>query len=167
MVIFTNKCKGSFCEESPLHLFFAFFIVYFKIQFCSLPDTLLALQRPPPVRSTRHGLSGIECRPVQRVQRLGGGLHWYLSRPGFGTACHAACAVQSVRVRCGLGSPPLGYMGRAGGGVVSRSISEAQEKGGFWGFVLPTPTPPLQNDTHPIVQVSKNFPKYKKTPFGA
>ena len=32
MVIFTNKCKGAFCEESPLHLFFAFFIVYFKIQ---------------------------------------------------------------------------------------------------------------------------------------
>ena len=24
MVIFTNKCKGSFCEESPLHLFFVF-----------------------------------------------------------------------------------------------------------------------------------------------
>jgi len=24
MVIFTNKCKGAFCEESPLHLFFAF-----------------------------------------------------------------------------------------------------------------------------------------------
>ena len=27
MVIFTNKCKGSFCVESPLHLFFAVFII--------------------------------------------------------------------------------------------------------------------------------------------
>nr|DAJ64406.1 MAG TPA: zinc-ribbon containing domain protein [Caudoviricetes sp.] len=30
-------------------------------------------------RSARRGLSGIECRPVQRVQRLGGGMPWYLS----------------------------------------------------------------------------------------
>ena len=29
------------------------------------------------------------------------------------------------------------------------------------------PTPPSQNETHPIVQVSKNSEKYKKTPFGA
>ena len=27
MMIFTNKCEGSFCEGSPLHLFFAFFII--------------------------------------------------------------------------------------------------------------------------------------------
>lgn len=37
----------------------------------TLPDTLQAVQRPPPVRSTPRGLSGIECRPVQRVQRPG------------------------------------------------------------------------------------------------
>ena len=26
-MILTNKCKGSFCEKSPLHLFFVFFII--------------------------------------------------------------------------------------------------------------------------------------------
>jgi hypothetical protein len=37
----------------------------------TLPDTLPALQRPPPVRSAPRGLSGIECRPVQCAQRPG------------------------------------------------------------------------------------------------
>ena len=26
-MILTNQCQGSFCVESPLHLFFAFFII--------------------------------------------------------------------------------------------------------------------------------------------
>ena len=37
----------------------------------TLPDTLQAVQHPPPSQSARRGLSGIECRPVQRVQRPG------------------------------------------------------------------------------------------------
>ena len=60
---------------------------------------------PPPYRSPPRGLSGIECRPVQRVQR-----------PGVCVVpcvvCSAACDVQPFRVR---------WMRRgATGGVYSR-----------------------------------------------
>nr|DAY97064.1 MAG TPA: DNA-directed RNA polymerase III subunit [Caudoviricetes sp.] len=47
------------------------------------------------------------------------------------------------------------------------AIKFFKEKGVFSGFVLPTPTPPSQNETYLIVQVSKFSEKYKKTPFGA
>nr|DAR49250.1 MAG TPA: hypothetical protein [Caudoviricetes sp.] len=59
-------------------------------------EELHALQRPPPVRSTRRGLSGIECRPVQRPGLCA--LPCVVC-PGSGTACAAACDVQAVRVR--------------------------------------------------------------------
>ena len=49
-----------------------FFEPLHRVQICTVSDTLPALQRPPPVRSARRGLSGIECRPVQRVQHPGG-----------------------------------------------------------------------------------------------
>lgn len=65
----------------------------------TLPDTLPALQRPPPVRSTRRGLSGIECRPVQRVKRPCVCAVPCMVYPVSGTACPAACDVQAVRVR--------------------------------------------------------------------
>jgi hypothetical protein len=46
------------------------------------------LQHPPPSRSTRRGLSGIECRPVQRspsgcawVQGATGGVYGHRSAP--------------------------------------------------------------------------------------
>ena len=44
----------------------------------TLPDTLQAVQCPPLIRSARRGLSGIQCRPVQRASvrvRWGWGLH--------------------------------------------------------------------------------------------
>ena len=37
----------------------------------TFPNTLQTVQHPPPSRSPRRGLSGIERRPVQRVQRPG------------------------------------------------------------------------------------------------
>ena len=54
------------------------------VQICTVSDTLHALQHPPPVRSARRGLSGIECRPVQRAQRPG--VLWLRSPPEGYTA---------------------------------------------------------------------------------
>ena len=113
-----------------------------------------SLPAPPPSRSI--SVSSVRvCVPVRGVACL-----------ASGTACHAACRAQPVLVRWGLGSPPAGYMGRAGGGAVDTSRRKNSKKA-FSTLLLPKPTPPSQNETHPIVQVSKNFKKYKKTPFGA
>lgn len=63
----------------------------------------------------------------------------------------------------GWGLHRRGIQGAPGVGKVSPVSSDQNKKGTF----LPTPTPPSQIKTHPIVQVSKNSKKYKKTPFGA
>ena len=52
-----------------------------------------------PVRSSPRVLSGIECRPVQRVQRPGVCLALRGLRLAFGAVCPAACRVQSSRMR--------------------------------------------------------------------
>lgn len=82
-----------------------------------------------------------------------------LARPGIsGTACAAACAAQPFRVRwSGQESPPAGYTAAAQPCPVSLSTTEKIKKA----------PPPSQNDTHLIVQVSKNSKKYKKAPLGA
>nr|DAZ13942.1 MAG TPA: hypothetical protein [Caudoviricetes sp.] len=42
------------------------------VQICTVSDTMRRQSSAPrPVRLSRRGLSGIECRPVQRVQRPG------------------------------------------------------------------------------------------------
>ena len=56
-------------------------------------------------------------------------------------------------------------MGRAGGGAGHARDKIFQRKRRFSGVVLPTHTPPSQNETHPIVQVSKNSEKKQKDPF--
>lgn len=84
-----------------------------------------------------------------------------------GTAYAAACTVYPFWTRWGLGYPPEGYTGSAGGGVGHARDKIFKRKRPFSGFPLPTPTPPLQNETYLIVQVSKNSEKNKKTPYGA
>lgn len=102
---------------------------------------------PAPSRSTRRGLSGIECRPVQRVQRPGACAG---ARPVVGMVCAATCAVQSVRVRWGLGYT---------GGAYSRH-----------------PAPPGQSRHHrknkkgskitpPPIANLPNFPQKQKDPY--
>lgn len=64
----------------------------------TLPDTLQAVQCPPLIRSARRGLSGIQCRPVQRAS-----VRACVSVRGVvclasGTACATACDAQAVRV---------------------------------------------------------------------
>lgn len=87
--------------------------------------------------------------------------------PAFGRryamvlVCPAACDVQSVRVRWGLGSPPLGYMGSAGGGVVDTSRRKNSKK----AFLLPThPLFSAQNALPPIANLKK-FPQKQKNPY--
>nr|DAQ34824.1 MAG TPA: hypothetical protein [Caudoviricetes sp.] len=91
-----------------------------------------------------------------------------------GAACLVSsadrCSVSSVRACRGLCfwvrwpvllfwgwklPPPLGYMGRAGGWGGQSLDFRSPRKRRFSAFILPTPTPPSQNETHLIVQVSK------------
>lgn len=119
-------------------------------------EELHALQRPPPVRSSRRGLSGIECSPVQRVQLLGGQVPGQTARPGSG----AACDVQPARVRWGLGLHLWGIWGEPGGGVVDASRRKNSKK----AFFLPTHPLFSAQNTPPPLPISKISRKNKKTP---
>lgn len=115
---------------------------------------------PPPSRSARRSLSDIGCRrcSVPSVRTCVSCLVWSALLP-------VACCCSG---RAGVGGgAPEGYTGNAGGGGGSIVSVEKIQKRRFSGFVLPTPTPPLQNETYLIVQVSKNSEKNKKTPYGA
>jgi hypothetical protein len=123
---------------------------------------------PPPVRSARRGLSGIECSPVQRVQRPGvcacarsaAGMVCLAS----GTACAAACSVQSPRVCWGCGLHRRGMQGAPGVGWVMPAIKFFKEKGVF-GVPL-TNTHPSFTKRHPSDCASlQKFLKIQKDPF--
>lgn len=68
---------------------------------------------PHPVRSSQRGLSGIECRPVQRVQHPGVCVGAWRGLPCIwhGLRCCLSCAVRPGAL--GLGSPPAGYTAAA------------------------------------------------------
>lgn len=123
---------------------------------------------PPPYRSPPRGLSGIECRPVQRVQRPGvcralHGLPWYLPRPGSDTACAAVCAVQSFRVCWGWGIHRRGIRGAPGVGQVMPAIKFFKEKGVF--RCHSRQHPPHPHKTKPIrLCNSPKIPKNTKRP---
>ena len=89
------------------------------VQICTVSDTL------PAVPIARRGLSGIECRPVQRVQRPGVCAVPCVVCPASGTACPAACAVQPFRVRWGH---PGGIGPEARVGAVSPVTTEKIKK---------------------------------------
>lgn len=78
-----------------------------------------------------------------------------------GTACAAPCRAQSFRVRCGLGSPPAGYIAAAQPRPVSSAKNLQNKKG-----VFPAYPPPLFCTKHltPIVNL-KNFPQKQKDPY--
>jgi hypothetical protein len=103
----------------------------------TLPDALQVVQ---PCR--RYDLPGVVCL-------------------ASGTACAAACGVQTVRVRWGLGSPPAGYMGRAGGWVVDTSRRKNSKK------AFSSPTHPLfsAKNTPPHIVNLKNSAQKQKDPY--
>ena len=131
---------------------YAFLRIIFSALACpfgrALSDALPALQcrRRPNLSGTVYLVSGADrcsmssvraCVSVRVVVCL-----------ASGTACAAACAVQAVRVRWGLGSLPAGYIGSAGGGAGHARDKIFQRKRRFLGFVLPSP--PRLHKTKPI-----------------
>ena len=113
---------------------------------------------PTPAAGTIYLASNADRCSVPSVRTCVSCLVWSALLP-------VACCCSG---RAGVGGgAPEGYTGNAGGGGGSIVSVEKIQKRRFSGFVLPTPTPPLQNETYLIVQVSKNSEKNKKTPYGA
>jgi hypothetical protein len=88
------------------------------VRICTVSDTLPALQRLPPVQSARRGLSGIGCRPVQRLG-----------------VCGLPCYLCRVEVPGALGAP---------GGIIGGNRGcrgKRGKKGGEdWYTMIPTHT---------------------------
>lgn len=121
------------------------------VQICSVSDTLHALQRSAAVPIAPRGLSGIECRPVQRVQCPGVCVGAWRGLPCIwhGLPCCLCCAVCPGAL--GLGSPPAGYIAAAQPRPVSLSTTEKIKK---TQKIIPTPITNL-----------KNFPQKQKDPY--
>ena len=127
------------------------------VQICTVSDTLPALQRCPPVQSARRGLSGIECRPVQRVQRPG----VCTCAPCLGWS--ALPPVPCSRSGCaGVGKgAPAGYIAAAQPRPVSPVSSDQNKKGTFFAnthFIFTKRNP---SDCASL----QKFQKIKKGPF--
>ena len=127
-----------------------------RVRICSVSDTFHAIQRPAQSRSARRGRSGIECRPVQRVQRPGVCAAPCVVCPGIcppwfwhGLPCLLLCAV--VPGALGLGSPPAGYIAAAQPRPVSPVTTEKIKK--------------AQKITPPPIANLKNFPQKQKDPY--
>jgi hypothetical protein len=112
------------------------------VQICSVSDTLHALQRSAAVPIAPRGLSGIECRPVQRVQCPGVCVGAWRGLPCIwhGLPCCLCCAVCPGAL--GLGSPPAGYIAAAQPRPVSLSTTEKIKK---TQKIIPTPITNLKN----------------------
>lgn len=102
-------------------------------------------------------VSGADRCSVFSVRACVSFLAW--SALASGTACHAACAVQSVRVRWGFGLHLWGIWGEPGGGAVDTSRRKNSKK----AFFLPTPSFLLKKP-YPLLSISKIPRKNKKTP---
>lgn len=114
------------------------------VQICSVSYTLHALQRPAPLRSARRGQSGIECKPLQRVQRPG--------------VC-VSCLVWSALVLAWSALPPV-LLSRSGCAVVGRG-----SPAGYIAAAQPRPVIPVT--TEKIKKAQKTPPptsKFQKIP---
>lgn len=134
------------------------------VQICTVSDTLPALQHTTPGRSGRRGRSLVSSAnrcSVPSVRACVSCPAW--SVLASGTACAAACDVQAVRVRWGLGSPPAGYTGIAGGGVGHARDKIFQGKRRFRGS--PCQYQPRFHKSEPIrLCKSPKIPKNTKRP---
>ena len=128
------------------------------VQICTVSDTP---STPPPLRSARRGLSGIECRPVQRVQRLGGGMPWYLSALVLARPALLPVMCRPSGCAGALGSPPAGYIAATQPRPVSSAKNLQNKKGVFTSC-----PPPLfcTKHPHPLLSISKISRKNKKPP---
>lgn len=124
--------------------------------------------RPPASRTVTicpRGRSGIECRPVQRVQRPGVRvLPWYLPALVFWRGLPCCLYRVAVPGALGLGSPPAGYTGSAGGGVGHARDKIFQRKRRFSWVVSQTTHPTLTNQTPSDCASLQKFRKKQKDP---
>lgn len=125
-------------------------------------DGLPAIQHPaavpiyPAWAAWYRVQTGAACPASGRVCRALRGLLWFW----HGLRGCLRCAVCSGAL--GLGSPPLGYMGRAGGGG---AVAPSRRKNSKKAFLLPThPLFSAQNTHTPIANL-KNFPQKQKDPY--
>lgn len=124
-----------------------------------------ALQPPAPPRSARDCLSGIECRPVQRVQRPGVSC-WCVvccGRSALHLARPALLPVLCSRSGCagGWGLHRRGIHGTPGVGQVMSAHSEANKKGVLLANTHPTFTNQNPSDCASL----QKFQKIQKDPF--
>ena len=135
------------------------------VQICTVSDTLPTLQRPAavPIAHTRpvwyRVQTGAACPASGRVAFALHGL-----RLASGAACAAVCRVHFVRVRWGLGSPPLGYMERAGGRAVDTSRRKNSKKA-FFGVRAANTHPTFTNPNPSDCAILQKFQKIQKDPF--
>ena len=140
------------------------FLIYFSgtkwqnraVHICTVSDTP---STPPPLRSARRGLSGIECRPVQRVQRLGGGMPWYLSALVLARPALLPVMCRPSGCAGALGSPPAGYIAATQPRPVSSAKNLQNKKG-----VSPSYHPlfSAQNTPTPIANLKNSAAKTKR-----
>ena len=149
----------------PFEQKYKIFLIYFSgtkwqncaVHICTVSDTP---STPPPLRSARRGLSGIECRPVQRVQRLGGGMPWYLSALVLARPALLPVMCRPSGCAGALGSPPAGYIAATQPRPVSSAKNLQNKKG-----VSPSYRPLFSaQNTPPPLSISKISRKNKKTP---
>lgn len=126
------------------------------VQICSVSDTLPALQRPAPVRSTRRGRSGIVCRPVRRV-----------SAPCLAWSALVLALPALLPVMCSLSGCAgagrghrWGIQGEPGVGWSTPRVEKIQKRRFPY---LPTPSF-LRKTPYPLFSISKIPRKNKKTP---
>ena len=124
------------------------------VQICTVSDTAHALQRRRRHDLPPRGLSGIECRPVQRVQR-----------PGVCALCLAWSALLPVLCRLsgcagGWGLHRQGIQAAPGVGWVNASRRKNSKKA---FSCLPTPSF-LRKTPYPLLPILKIPRKNKKTP---
>ena len=163
IILYMNPWKSQVAQATLIHVCMENILNPKK---CSLPDTLHALQSCTapiyPARPVWYRVqTGAACPASGRV------VAWsalVLAPPWFWRVlcCCLCCAGRPGALGAGVSTGGV-YRERRGWGKVSPVSSDQNKKGTF----LPTPTPPSQNETYLIVQVSKNSKKYKKTPFGA
>lgn len=135
------------------------------VRICSVSDTLRRQPGPatiPIYPGAACLVSSADRCSVSSVRACVAvcGLLWSVCLAS-GTACAAVCAVQSFRVRWGLGSPPEGYTASAGGGVGHARDKIFQRK--RRSISLPTPSF-LCKTPHPHCRFQKFPAKTKKTP---
>ena len=135
-----------------------------SVRICSVSDTFHAIQRPAQSRSPRAAclVSGADRCSVSSVRARVSCLAWsalHLVRP-------VLLPVMCSRSGCAgvLGSPPAGYTGSTGSGVVDTSRRKNSKKA-FFGVRAANTHPTFTNQNPSDCASLQKFRKIQKDPF--